>query len=315
MPAARAIPSTPFPSLVVWGPSASALAPLAPLSLVTAATLWGTSFVPAKLVLAEMPPVTVAFLRFAIATAVLVPLACRGGARPALGLQPALLGLTGVALFFLCQNAGLRQTSAAHATLILGGGLPVLTALLGVCCLRERPSRRQLIGLACSLTGVVAVAAASRTEAGASLWGDGLLLLAAASGAAYAVFGRRAFSGNDPLAILAGSTLWGTVLLTPPTAAEAVVTGLVWPSLDGLLLLLYLGLGCSALAFACCAYGLRHLTATQNAVFGAVELPIGLAAAALLLNEVLTPTQLVGGVLLVAGAVLAIERGSPGPAH
>ena len=131
---------------------------LAALALTAAATLWGTSFVAAKVVLAELPSVTVAFLRFAIAAAVLAPLACRGGSRLALGAQPALLGLTGVTLFFLCQNAGLRQTSAAHATLILGGGLPVLTALLAAGSLGERPTRRQLTSLACSLAGVVAVA-------------------------------------------------------------------------------------------------------------------------------------------------------------
>jgi drug/metabolite transporter (DMT)-like permease len=287
---------------------------LAALALAAAAILWGTSFVAAKVVVADLPPVAVAFLRFAIAAVVLVPIACRGGRRPALGAQPALLGLTGVTLFFLCQNAGLRQASAAHATLILGGGLPVLTALLAVCCLGERPSRRQLTGLAFSLTGVIAVAGTVGGGTASSLRGNGLLLLAAASGASYAILGRRAFAGPDPLGILAGSTLLGALFLAPPAVAEAAMIGAVWPSTDGILLLLYLGLGCSALAFALWAYGLRHLTAAQNAVFGALELPVGLAAAALLLGEALGPTQLAGAVLLLAGALCAIDRGSREPA-
>jgi drug/metabolite transporter (DMT)-like permease len=81
-----------------------------------------------------------------------------------------------------------------------------------------------------------------------------------------------------------------------------------WPSRDGLLLLVYLGLGCSALAFALWAFGLRHLTAAQNAVFGSLELPVGLAAAALLLGEVLGPAQLAGAALLLTGALLAVDR-------
>jgi uncharacterized membrane protein len=167
---AHRIRPAPFPSVALPRAPVSILAALA---LIAAAILWGTSFVAAKVVLADLPPVAVAFLRFAIAAVVLVPIACRGGRRPALGVQPALLGLTGVTLFFLCQNAGLRQASAAHATLILGGGLPVLTALLAACCLDERPTRRQLIGLACSLMGVIAVAGADGGAAGSSLWGDG----------------------------------------------------------------------------------------------------------------------------------------------
>src|SRR5688500_16035711 len=67
---------------------------LAALALVLAAAFWGTAFAAAKVVLVEVPPVTVAVLRCAIATVVLVPIACRGGARPAFGVQSALLGLT-----------------------------------------------------------------------------------------------------------------------------------------------------------------------------------------------------------------------------
>ena len=280
---------------------------VAALALTGAAMLWGTSFVAAKVVLVDLPPVAVAFLRFAIAAAVLVPIACRGGRRPALGVQPALLGLTGVTLFFLCQNAGLRQASAAHATLILGGGLPLLTALLAACCLSERPTRRQLSGLTCSLVGVISVATAGGANADSSLWGEGLLVLAATSGAAYAVLGRRAFTGSEPLGILAGSTLWGALFLVPPAVTGAVVSGVTWPSRDGLLLF-YLGLGCSALAFALWAYGLRHLTAAQNAVIGALELPVGLATAAILLGEVLGSPHLAGAALLLVGALLAIDR-------
>jgi drug/metabolite transporter (DMT)-like permease len=281
---------------------------VAALALTGAAMLWGISFVAAKVVLVDLPPVAVAFLRFAIAAAVLMPIACRGGRRPALGVQPALLGLTGVTLFFLCQNAGLRQASAAHATLILGGGLPLLTALLAACCLSERPTRRQLSGLTCSLVGVISVATAGGANADSSLWGEALLVLAATSGAAYAVLGRRAFTGSEPLGILAGSTLWGALFLVPPAVTEAVVSGVTWPSRDGLLLLFYLGLGCSALAFALWAYGLRHLTAAQNAVIGALELPVGLATAAILLGEVLGPPHLAGAALLLVGALLAIDR-------
>jgi hypothetical protein len=109
-----------------------------------------------------------------------------------------------------------------------------------------------------------------------SLWGDGLLVLAATSGAVYVILGRRAFTGPEPLGVLAGSTLWGALFLVPPAVTEAVVSGVTWPSRDGLLLLVYLGLGCSALAFALWAFGLRHLTAAQNAVFGTLELPVGL---------------------------------------
>lgn len=97
---------------------------LAVLALAGTTALWGQPFVAAKAVLQDVPPVPLALLRFALAAAVLVPLACRGSSHPALGRPPAPLGLSGVALFVLCQHAGRRHASAADATLILRGGLP-----------------------------------------------------------------------------------------------------------------------------------------------------------------------------------------------
>ncbi len=285
---------------------------LAVLVLTTTTVLWGTSFVAAKAVLVDLPPVTLAFVRFALAAALLVPAAWVTGHRPLWGTRSALLGLSGVTLFFLFQNAGLRYASAADATLILGGGLPALTALFGAGFLAERPSRRQMVGLACSLGGVAAVAlAAGAGGASASLRGNALLALAAASGAAYTVVGRRAFDGPGLVAVLAGSTCYGLLFLVPVVVVELVSVEATWPSPQGLLLLLYLGGACSALAFALWAYSLRHLTVMQVAVVSNVELPIGVAAAALLLGEGLGRGQLVGGALVFLGAWLAVEATSP----
>ena len=277
---------------------------LALLALAGAATLWGTSFVAAKVVLAEVPPVTLACLRFLIAAVVLLPLSLRRR-RPVFSRDAALLGLTGISVFFLLQYAGLRLASAADATLVLGGALPLLTTLLGLAVLAEKLDRWQLGGLICSLLGVAVVALNSANGRGSSSgWGIGLLFLAAACGAISFVVGRRVFSGPDLIPTLAGSTIYGVIFLLPVAAIELHSVGLVMPSPRALVFLLYLGAGCSALAFALWAFGLRHLTAAQNALVSNLELPIGLLAA-LLLGEALGWGQLAGGPLIVAGALLA----------
>jgi drug/metabolite transporter (DMT)-like permease len=282
---------------------------LAVLALVGMAALWGMSFVAAKAVLTEIPPVTLAFLRFAIAALVLVLLVIHGGNRPHLGGRSALLGSIGMTLFFFFQNTGLQAAGAAEATIVLGGGLPAVTALLGVFVLRERPDRWRTGGLCCSLLGVGAVALASDGErAESSLTGLGLLGLAAVCGAVFAILGRRAFAGPDLLPILAGSSVYGALFLLPPTAVEMRLVGMTMPSAGGVALLLYLGIGCSALAFVLWAHGLRHLTVTQNAILGNLEIPIGLAAAAMLLGETPDRGRLLGAVLVVAGAMLAAVR-------
>jgi hypothetical protein len=99
--------------------STATLAVLAPVGV---AVLWGTSFVASKAALTEMPPVTLACLRFVVAALVLVPLAWWSGFRPSFDRRSALLGLTGMTLYYFFLNVGLHEASAAEATLFLGEG-------------------------------------------------------------------------------------------------------------------------------------------------------------------------------------------------
>ena len=66
--------------------------------------VWGSTFVVTKAAVVEIPPFTLAALRFAIATVVLVPIAvARGGVtrlpRPVPIVPLLLMALTGIALF------------------------------------------------------------------------------------------------------------------------------------------------------------------------------------------------------------------------
>jgi drug/metabolite transporter (DMT)-like permease len=280
---------------------------LAVLALAGTTLLWGSSFVAGKVVLEEVPPITLALLRFVVALAVLVPLLRWRGGRPIAGRNAALLGLTGMALFFICQNLGLRLTGATDATLINNGAFPVLTGLLAAAMLGERLGGRLLGGLSVSVAGVVAVSLADH-DIGFSVLGDGLILASVACGALYVVLGRRCFADGDWLAILVGAMGFGALFLLPAAAVEIAIVGIAAPDPGSVLLIVYLGVGCSALAFALWAYALTHLAAAQVAVIGNVEVPVGVIASALILGEGITPPRVIGTALVLAGAWMATER-------
>ena len=84
------------------------------------------------------------------------------------------------------------------------------------------------------------------------------------------------------------------------------------PSAGDLLLLIYLGAGCSGLAYLLGGYGLRHLSAAETAVIGNLEVVIGFASAAVCRHEPLTAVQLGGGALILGGVWLA--AGTPAAA-
>src|SRR5258708_15920883 len=70
--------------------------------------IWGSSFAVTKASLAQVPPITFAFIRFSIASVTLLILAAvqrrRVGAAPAPGWRSvALIGVTGVTLYYVTR--------------------------------------------------------------------------------------------------------------------------------------------------------------------------------------------------------------------
>jgi drug/metabolite transporter (DMT)-like permease len=275
---------------------------LAFLAVIGAAVIWGTSSVVTKTALADLPPMVLAFARLAVAYLVLKPLVARSGARAARGPLPALLGLTGFAGFVLLRNIGLGAAPASHGSLIEGGATPALAMLLGVAILAERPNGRHLTGMLASLAGVgFAVLPGMEGGFGTSLVADGVLLAGTVCFALYTVLGRRACVAGNSLAVVAGAMRYGLIVLAPFAVAELVATGPPTLTPAAVFALLYLGIGCSAAAYALWSYGLSQLPAGQVALLSNLELVCGLVVAAALAGEAFTPLQLTGVVLVLAG--------------
>ena len=130
----RSVPYRPFAGWLIVPP-----APQMPaiLALVAANAAWGGSAVASKAALDGIPPMTLSVLRVAVALIILRALLARTGGRPATGVGPALLGLTGVALFCATQNLGLYYATAG-TTALLNGAIPVLTLVLAALFLGEQ---------------------------------------------------------------------------------------------------------------------------------------------------------------------------------
>jgi drug/metabolite transporter (DMT)-like permease len=74
-----------------------------------------------------------------------------------------MLGLLGVALYYLLTNVGLEFTTPGVAALS-NAALPALTAGLGLFLLRERLTTRTIIGLVLATAGVVVVILGATTR-------------------------------------------------------------------------------------------------------------------------------------------------------
>jgi drug/metabolite transporter (DMT)-like permease len=277
------------------------------LLLLAAVLIWGSTYVVTKSGVEDMPPMLFALLRYCVASLLLVPLAlARGGLRRLPRPVPwgilALMGLTGVALYYTAFNLGLTYTTASQAAMIQSS-IPAVTALLAVVWLGERPSARRIVGISLAIVGVVLVVAGEKPEAGASrapAIGNLLLFGTVLTWSIYTVLAKR-LADADFIAVMAAVSVAGTLMLIPAALVEAAAMPV--PSIpgDGWLRIAYLGAFSSALSYLFYNRALRDLDASQVGAFSNLAPVVGVVSGAVFLGETITPLALSGGAVALIG--------------
>jgi len=125
-------------------------------ALILATSIWGSSFVLAKIALVELPVAHVVLYRFVLSAVVLLPFLLMSRHRPARRDLPLLAaaGFLMAPVTLLLQFTGLTMTTATSTALIIGTGAPLL-ALAAVLFEGERLGRRGWLALAVSSCGVL----------------------------------------------------------------------------------------------------------------------------------------------------------------
>ncbi len=295
----------------------------AALSLVLVMSIWGSAYAVTKSALNEVPPWLFAVLRFGIAASILVSLA-RVWDRPAPRSKPlplgalALMGLTGVTVFFTLANVGLLYTTATEAAL-LQGSVPACTAALAGLFAGERIGLKRGAGIVVAAIGVGLVVLLGQHAGAASnpLLGNLLVLGAVVSWSAYTILGRR-LRHAPQLQVTAYSMLIGLLLLLPFAGYDLLVRPPASISPQTWLGAAYLGTASGAFGFVLYIRALRTLDAGQVANFVCFTPVSGAICGAVFLGERLAPGQLAGGLLVLAGVWLSTRdeasvAGAPGP--
>jgi drug/metabolite transporter (DMT)-like permease len=210
----------------------------------------------------EVPPVALAFLRWAVALTVLVPL----GFVPLLRQRrilmrhwPLLLGMgaTACSTHHVFLFMGLETTTALNASIELGG-MPIATIALVLLLTRERVGWRVLVGMALGFGGVALVIARGDPLALLRLdvqVGDGFVILSVLSWGLYSVLLGRLPPGVDSRGLLLAIASIGFAMMFPAYLIEAASGAGVVFSTGAIVGILYAGLFPSVIGFALWQYG------------------------------------------------------------
>ena len=289
--------------------SRAARSSLAFTALALAGLIWGASFVLGKIALRELSVPHLMLYRFGFASAGFAPLLLRS--RPRLPPRDwaiiAVVGLVGVPVQFLAQFEGLARTTASHAALMIGAA-PVLAAAAAYVALRERLSRLVWVALAVSTIGVVCVIlgvddGGVGSAAGPTLAGDLLVFASMFAAVVWILASKRLMTRYSAVVVSGLITVAGTILLA---LWVLVRDGLPPVSLgqSTWLAILALGLVATTCATVFWNWGLSHTDVGKAGAFINLEPVVGAVLGVVVLHETLGPMAVIGGVLIIAGAMV-----------
>ncbi|MFB9386101.1 DMT family transporter [Pseudonocardia petroleophila] len=226
---------------------------------------------------------------------------------PALLLY-GVLAMAGVQLAFF---SALQYLPVAIALLLEYLG-PVLVIGWVWLVRRSPPGPRTVLGAGIAVVGLALVV---QVWSGAALRVEGLVwgLVAAVCQAAYFLVADRASSATPPLVLAGVGMTVGAVLIgllglvgVLPVLVDPSVTGVVlagvdvgWPVAAGLLVVVS-----TVIAYLTGVAALRRIGATRGSLVALLEVLVSAVASWLLLGQLLTPVQALGGALILAGVAL-----------
>lgn len=295
-------------------PSTAVLA----LKQVCVALFWGGTFIAGRVLAQAVPLMTAAAGRFLVASLLLVWAAFKmEGGLPRLNRRQlagtALLGFTGIFLYNVFFFGALSRIPAGRTALFVSLS-PVLTALCAAVLLGERLGRVRWLGIAVALLGAAVVITrgdfmAAANDIGQSVGaGEIMMMCAVLSWVAYTLLSRKMLAVLSPVAAMTYGSLWGFLFLG--TAALGEIGGIDWHALDWRVwaAVLYMGAVGTVVAFLWYYQGIRAMGPSRTVVFTNLVPLFGVLLSALLLDEPVLASMLVGGALSVAGVILVNRR-------
>lgn len=288
--------------------------PLDVAMVVAAALSWGTIGVAVGWLyrLTETTSLSIGFLRLLLSAPVLLITARLLAGQRAFRIKPhhrLTLGLIGgtFAGYQVAYFAAIPYLGVAAAVLINICSAPIFTALLARIFLGERLRPTTWLAIAGSVIGAgLLVGGTPQVDSTADLLIGTVLALTAGFSYSLVILGARMIAAEyHPVVPVALSFTLGAFLLMPAALASGLVVD--YP-VQGWMLLIYLSIVPTAIAYALYVRGMRSVRATTAATITLLE-PLGSALLAIvLLGERFTASGIVGAALLIASIVVIARQ-------
>ena len=276
------------------------------------AFIWSSAFTSARIIVVDASPVASLAFRFLISGLIGIAIARRLG--QTWHLTRAQWKATFV--FGVCQNAlylGLNfvamQWIEASLASIIASSMPLMVAFAGWVILKDKLSRIGLVGMGLGFSGVILIMG-SRLGGGVDALGVVLCVIAAIALTVATLSMRNASSGGNLMMVVGLQMLVGSaVLAVVALLFEDVHVTFTWPLVGAFI---YTTLAPGLLATWIWFSLVARSGAVRAATFHFLNPFFGVAVAAVVLDESLGMTDVIGVIIITVG-ILAVQLSKQNP--
>lgn len=289
------------------------------LALIVANIIWGATSPIIKFSLENIPPLSLAFIRFLLASLILYPLIHK---RISYGdLKNKWLwiySLSGVTLNIIFFFYALQRTASINAP-IIGSAGPIMVLIGGAVFLRERVKKAAIAGTIISFIGILLIIFQPLLEKGidGEMIGNLFLIVATLGAVISTVVGRKFLTPANAIGMTFWSMFIGTLTFLPFMLLEYNQNPGWIANLDirGWTGIIFGSIFSSLIAYTIYGWALAKLPAYRTSVFTYLDPVVAIIIAIPLLGEKLTPPFIIGSFLVFAGILIAERRIHYHPIH
>jgi drug/metabolite transporter (DMT)-like permease len=289
---------------------------LAVVAIVCTAVIWGASPPIFKWALQSVPPFTFIFVRFLLATVIMLPFTLHKLTVAKKDIPKLiLLAFVGFTLHLPPIFIGLTLAPSINAS-VIATSAPIFLIIGSYFLLREKMHRKLVFGTIMSLLGVLLIIIRPLFETGmtGSMLGNLLFVVSTASFVLYTLLLKEFRLSYSSLTLTFWIFAFATVTFFPLYLWENQGSTLIIP-LQGLIGILFGTVFTSVIAYMLFNFAIKYIHANEIGVYLYIDPFITVLIAIPLLGETVTLTFLLGAILLFAGIFIAEGRLHYHPLH
>lgn len=273
---------------------------------VTTILIWSSTFIVSKILLEQMTPLKILFIRFLMAV-ILLSIFYPKFRKPASLREEFLFLAAGgtLALYYYFENTALKHTYSSNVSLIVST-IPLVTGVLsGIIYKTKFFNRNSLFGFITAYFGVLLIILNGNKLAGIEPLGDAFAFGASIMFAIYSLLMQRIEKGYNLIELTRKVFIYGLIVLGGIIVISKESLEIGELSTKIVMSMLFLGVIASSLAFLMWNKAIKSIGSVKTNQYIYLVPVITTILSSIVINEKITATTIIGTVLIVLGLYIS----------